>query len=107
MKQRLRIYLVSVIWVFLIALAAAIPASAHDQPDGANWLMADWMLLSFLIFFGMALIVFLIALKRGFFRNLEDAKYYILTIDEPDYYTPDWAKEAGDGTDGTLDADSA
>lgn len=55
--------------------------------------MADWVVLAFLVFFVCALVVFLIAVRRGYFRNLEEAKYYLLTIDEPDYYTPEWIKE--------------
>ena len=101
MKRR-HVWLVSFAYVVFIALVVATPAFAHEQPDGANWLMADWMLLSFLVFFGMALIAFVIALKRGYLSNLEDAKYYILTIDEPDYYTPDWAKEENDGSERKL-----
>jgi hypothetical protein len=54
--------------------------------------MADWMLLSFLAFGAVSLVAFLAALKRGLLSNLEEAKLYILTIDEPDYYTPDWAR---------------
>ncbi len=88
--------LVAIVVVGLLLFAGAAPASAHDQPDGANWLMADWMLLSFLVFFGAALVVFLVALKLGALRNIEDAKYHILSINEPDYYTPDWAKEDSD-----------
>lgn len=70
------------------------PAQAHEQPEGtgAEWLMADWMLLSFLVFFLAALVVFVVAVRRGAFRNLEAAKYYLLTIEEPDYYTPAWAR---------------
>jgi hypothetical protein len=74
------------------ALLFATPALGHDQPVGAEWLMADWMLLSFLAFGAIALVAFLVALKRGYLSNLEDAKYHILTIDEPDYYTPEWAR---------------
>jgi hypothetical protein len=80
----------------LLAVAATLllarPALGHDQPAGAEWLMADWMLLSFLAFGAIALVAFLVALKRGYLSNLEDAKYHILTIDEPDYYTPAWAR---------------
>jgi hypothetical protein len=80
----------------LAAIAAALlfatPALGHDQPAGAEWIMADWMLLSFLAFGAIALVAFLVALKRGHLSNLEDAKYHILTIDEPDYYTPSWAR---------------
>jgi hypothetical protein len=84
------------------ALVFATPALGHDQPVGAEWLMADWMLMSFLAFGVVALVAFLVALKRGYLSNLEDAKYHILTIDEPDYYTPDWARAAaqeGDDAD--------
>lgn len=78
----------------LLVLAPASPAYAHEQPegDGSEWLMADWMLLSFLVFFLAALVVFVVAVRRGQFRDLEAAKYHLLTIDEPDYYTPAWAR---------------
>jgi cbb3-type cytochrome oxidase maturation FixS-like protein len=85
----------SMIAIFLVAwalLVTATPVLAHEQPDGAEWLMADWMLLSFMVFGGAALAVFLVALKRGQFHNMEAAKYHILSIEEPDYYTPEWAR---------------
>lgn len=70
---------------------------AHDAPDeAAEWLMADWMLGAFLVFMGAALIAFIVAYKRGLLFDLEAAKYHILTLEEPDYYTPDWAKEDHD-----------
>ncbi len=95
--MRIRYFITScLIAVWMLALFAT-PALAHpplhDQPDGADWLMADWMLYSFLIFFGVSFLTFLLLLKRGVFHNIEDAKYYILSIPEEDYYTPDWAKE--------------
>jgi hypothetical protein len=65
----------------------------HEAPEGSEWVMADWMFLSFVIFAGASFVAFLFALKIGLLSNIEDAKYYILEIDEPDYYTPDWAKE--------------
>jgi hypothetical protein len=74
------------------ALAAPL---AHEAPEGSEWVMADWMFLSFAIIAGAALVAFLFALKSGLLSNLEDAKYYILEIDEPDYYTlPD--EDGGD-----------
>jgi hypothetical protein len=80
----------------LFAVAATLlfarPALGHDQPAGAEWIMADWMLLSFLAFGFISLVAFLVALRRGYLSNLEDAKYPILSIDEPDYYTPGWAR---------------
>lgn len=78
----------------IILLVSASRVLAHEAPDeGAEWLMADWMLLSFLVFFGVALIVFIVAVRRKLLTNIEQAKYYILTIEEPDYYTPEWVKE--------------
>ncbi|MFN2104598.1 MAG: hypothetical protein ACK2U5_04680 [Candidatus Promineifilaceae bacterium] len=68
----------------------------HEAPKGSEWVMADWMFLSFLIFAGVAFLAFLFALKAGWLSNLEDAKYYILEIDEEDYYTPEWAREGDD-----------
>ncbi len=86
-------FAIAVLMIALFATPAFAHSPLHDQPDGADWLMADWMLYSFLIFFGVALLTFLLLLKRGVFHNIEDAKYYILSIPEEDYYTPDWAKE--------------
>lgn len=92
--KRCFVRVTTLIWTGLLLLVFATPALAHGGPDeGAEWLMADWMLLSFVVFFSVALFAFLIAVRRGYLRNLEDAKYYILTIDEPDYYTPEWARE--------------
>jgi hypothetical protein len=72
--------------------AWAAPLS-HESPPGSEWIMADWMFLSFMIFAGVAFLAFVAALKRGLLANLEDAKYYILEIDEDDYYTPAWARK--------------
>lgn len=69
---------------------------AHDAPDGGEWVMADWMFLTFLLFGTVAFAGFLLALKAGLLSNLEEAKYYMLTIEEEDYYTPEWAQPAGD-----------
>ena len=81
-------------WCVLgLVLIPSAPAMAHDAPEGSEWVMADWMFLSFAAFAAAAFIVFLIALRRGLLSNLEDAKYQILTIDEPDYYTPEWARD--------------
>ncbi len=95
--MRIRFLIRSVIIAAIMLALFATPAFAHsplhDQPDGAEWLMADWMLYSFLIFFLAGFFAFIIALKRGMFHNIEDAKYYILSIQEEDYYTPDWAKK--------------
>ena len=80
-------------WSILCAQTALAAPVLHDAPKGSEWIMADWMFLSFVIFAGAAFVAFLMALKSGMLSNLEEAKYYILEIDEADYYTPEWAKE--------------
>jgi hypothetical protein len=101
MRVRIARFIVALLLVAAALLASAMPALGHEQPDGAEWLMADWMLLSFLVFGGAGLAIFVVALKRGQFHNMEAAKFHILSIDEPDYYTPDWARE-----DATEDPDA-
>lgn len=92
--KHLRTIFLSLLMSVLLALSAHNPVLAADGPtNDAAVVMADWLFLSYLFFFLGALTVFLVAIKRGVFRKVEDAKYYILTINEPDYYTPDWAKE--------------
>jgi hypothetical protein len=71
----------------LLCALAVTPALAHDGPEGAEWVMADWIFITFAVFAGGALIAFVAALKAGLLSNIEDAKYQILTIDEPDYYS--------------------
>jgi hypothetical protein len=83
--------------VAAVALVASVEAAlANAAPAGSEWVMADWMLLSFLSFFGAALVAFLVAARRGLLSQMEDAKYHLLSVVEPDYYTPDWAKEDSD-----------
>lgn len=77
----------------LAFLACTDPAQAQEVPPGAELIMSDWILGSFVVFFCSGLVVFIIAARMGLFRNIESAKYYLLTIEEKDYYTPDWAKE--------------
>ncbi len=95
-RIRLKRATVALVLAGLTLLATAWPVFAHDQPAGADWLMADWMLYSWMAFGGAAMLIFLVAYRRGYLSNLEDSKYQVLTIDEPDYYTPDWAKEDAD-----------
>ena len=77
----------------IAALAAPAVALAHDQPenDQSNWVMADWMLDTFFIFSGFALVAFLVAWKLGHFQDLDKAAAIPLLVEEEDYYTPDWA----------------
>lgn len=77
----------------LLALSTTT-AFADDAPEhDAPFIMSDWMVLAFLVFFSVALAAFVAAWKLGYFHDMESPKYYLLTIDEPDYYTPEWAQE--------------
>jgi peptidoglycan/LPS O-acetylase OafA/YrhL len=81
---------------FAVALAAlVVPAAAlaHDQPETqqSRWVMADWMLDTFFIFSGLALVAFLAAWKAGHFHELDKMGSIPLYIEEEDYYTPEWA----------------
>lgn len=79
----------------LVWSTAIDAAPASEVPEGGEYIMSDWILFSFIAFFGSALVAFLVAVRRGAFRDLERAKYHLLTVDEPDYYTPEWAKDDG------------
>jgi peptidoglycan/LPS O-acetylase OafA/YrhL len=85
--------LVVLLVLVLAALAAPAVALAHDQPENeqSNWVMADWMLDTFFIFSGFALVVFLVAWKLGHFQDLDKTAAIPLLVEEEDYYTPDWA----------------
>jgi hypothetical protein len=82
-----------VLVVALVFLTAPATALAHDAPenDQSKWVMADWMLDTFFIFSGSALVVFLVAWKLGHFQELDKAAAIPLLVEEEDYYTPDWA----------------
>jgi protein-S-isoprenylcysteine O-methyltransferase Ste14 len=88
-SKRLRILLVLIV----VALAIPVTASAHDQPETnqSRWVMADWMLDTFFIFSGLALVAFIAAWKAGAFHDLESHASIPLLVEEEDYYTPDWA----------------
>ena len=79
--------------IVLAALATPAAALAHDQPetDQSRWIMADWMLDTFFVFSGFALVAFLVAWKLGQFQELDKAAAIPLLVEEEDYYTPDWA----------------
>lgn len=93
--NRLLIVASMLLGIFLFVQPALAAPQYHEAPKGSEWIMADWMFLSFVVFAGVAFLAFILALKSGLLSNLEDAKYYILDIDEEDYYTPDWAREGG------------
>lgn len=80
---------------FLVGLALVLPATAlaHEQPDTqqSRWVMADWMMDTFFVFSGLALVAFIAAWKTGAFHELETHASIPLYIHEEDYYTPEWA----------------
>jgi protein-S-isoprenylcysteine O-methyltransferase Ste14 len=86
-------------------LALPVVALAHEQPDTdrSRWVMADWMIETFFIFAGLALVAFLAAWKAGHFQNLSEAASIPLYVDEEDYYTPDWALEEEEWRDGDAE----
>ena len=86
--------------VACLALAWPALALAHDQPETqqSRWVMADWMLDTFFIFSGLALVVFLTAWKLGHFHDLEEAASIPLYVEEEDYYTPEWALDEEEWT---------
>ncbi len=81
------------ILLWIVALGVLFPSSAlaHDQPSGANLVLADWTFFVFLTFGIAGLAVMILAYKTGYLFNLEDAKYPMMLIPEEDYYTPAWA----------------
>ena len=84
--------------LFVVAAAALIfpaLALAHDQPETkqSRWVMADWMLDTFFIFSGLAVLAFLAAWKAGHFQELDRVGGLPLLVHEEDYYTPEWALE--------------
>jgi len=89
----MRRLVLSALVVFALALLTPAAAVAHDQPETqqSRWVMADWMLDTFFIFAGLALVAFLAAWKAGHFHELDKVGSIPLYIEEEDYYTPEWA----------------
>ena len=85
--------LVLLAFVVLLALAAPASALAHDQPESAKsrWVMADWMMDTFFVFSGLALVAFVAAWKAGAFHELDSHAAIPLYVEVDDYYTPEWA----------------
>jgi hypothetical protein len=88
--------------VALVALATPALAFAHDQPETkqSRWVMADWMLDTFFIFSGLAVVAFLAAWKAGHFHDLDRLGGLPLLVEEEDYYTPEWALDEEEWADG-------
>ena len=96
--------LAAVVVVGATALAFPALAFAHDQPETAQsrWIMADWMIDTFFIFAGFAVIAFLAAWKAGHFQELDRLGSLPLMVDEEDYYTPEWAYDEEEWADGNA-----
>ena len=88
--------------VTTLALSLPALALAHDQPETAQsrWVMADWMMDTFFIFAGLALLAFVVAWKAGHFQDLDQQGSLPLYVEEEDYYTPDWALDEEEWLDG-------
>jgi hypothetical protein len=93
-------------WTFavvaLLALALPAMAFAHEAPESkqSKWVMADWMMDTFFIFSGLALVAFLAAWKMGHFHELDRQGAIPLLVEEEDYYTPEWAEDEEEWDDG-------
>ena len=94
--------LVSLALIAFVALALPTVALAHDQPETkqSRWVMADWMMDTFFIFSGLALIAFVAAWKGGHFQELDRVGGIPLLVEEEDYYTPEWAYDEEEWADG-------
>jgi hypothetical protein len=77
----------------VLALSMPALALAHDQPETgqSRWVMADWMMDTFFIFSGLAVLAFVAAWKAGHFQDLDQLGSLPLYVEEEDYYTPEWA----------------
>ena len=89
-----------VVWLGALTLPAV--AFAHDQPETkqSRWVMADWMMDTFFIFSGLAVVAFLAAWKAGHFQELDQMGSIPLLVHEEDYYTPEWALDEEEWRDG-------
>ena len=90
--------------LLVTSLALPVAALAHDQPETkqSRWIMADWMMDTFFIFSGLAVVAFLAAWKAGHFHDLDQLGGLPLLIHEEDYYTPDWALDEEEWADGNA-----
>jgi hypothetical protein len=78
--------------IAVVALAWPGRARARAQPETSQsrWVMADWMMDTFFIFSGLAVLAFVAAWKAGHFHELDRLGSLPLLVEEEDYYTPEW-----------------
>ena len=97
----------ALVWLVVAVAALAWPALAfaHDQPETkqSRWVMADWMIDTFFVFAGLALVAFLAAWKAGHFHELDGHAAIPLLVEEEDYYTPEWALDEEEWADGDAE----
>jgi len=88
----------------VVALTTPTLAFAHDAPESkqSRWVMADWMMDTFFIFAGLAMVAFLVSWKAGHFHELDRLGGLPLLVEEEDYYTPEWALEEEEWSDGNA-----
>ena len=88
----------------LAGLVLVFPAVAlaHDAPETerSRWVMTDWMMDTFFIFSGLAVLAFVAAWKAGHFHELDQLGSLPLLVEEEDYYTPEWALDEEEWIDG-------
>lgn len=105
--RRLRSLRLLVTTTVVASVAAGFPhvALAHDQPETSQsrWVMADWMMDTFFIFSGLAVLAFVVAWKAGHFHELDKLGGLPLLVEEEDYYTPEWALDEEEWADGDAD----
>jgi hypothetical protein len=94
-----RVATLAFVWLAMLAWPAV--ALAHDQPETkqSRWIMADWMMDTFFIFAGLAVVAFLAAWKAGHFQELDRLGGIPLLVHEEDYYTPEWALDEEEWSD--------
>jgi hypothetical protein len=92
----------AVLALAVLALSTPGLALAHDQPETSQsrWVMADWMMDTFFIFSGLAVLAFVAAWKAGHFQDLDQLGSLPLYVEEEDYYTPEWALDEEEWFDG-------
>ena len=98
----MRRFLGAVVTFAVRALGMPALALAHDQPETSQsrWVMADWMMDTFFIFSGLAVLAFVAAWKAGHFQDLDQLGSLPLYVEEEDYYTPEWALDEEEWLDG-------
>jgi hypothetical protein len=94
-----RVATLAFVWLAMLAWPAV--ALAHDQPETkqSRWIMADWMMDTFFIFAGLAVVAFLAAWKAGHFQELDRLGGIPLLVHEEDYSTPEWALDEEEWSD--------